>query len=103
MARCPPGSTALVRDPPLVSHPNWSWHVTPLSASKTYAREACTYSDIKKAVLRVLDPGSGAFLTSWIRDPPGWVRNQDPDPGFGINIPDHISKSLETFFWVKNN
>jgi hypothetical protein len=45
------------------------------------------------------DPGSSAFLTpgSGIRD------NQEPDPGSGsgMNIPDHISKSLETIFWVK--
>jgi hypothetical protein len=28
----------------------------------------------------------------------------DPDPGSesGMNIPDHISDSLETIFWVKN-
>jgi hypothetical protein len=26
------------------------------------------------------DPGSGAFLTTWIRDP-GWVKSKDPDPG----------------------
>ncbi len=26
----------------------------------------------------------------------GIDRNQDPDPGFGGNIPDHISESLET-------
>jgi hypothetical protein len=49
----------------------------------------------------VRDPGSGAFLT------PGsdsvWVKNQDPDPrsGFGMNIPDHISESLETIFGLK--
>ncbi len=38
----------------------------------------------------------------WIRDP-GWVKNQDPDPGSGskMNILDHISESLETTFWVK--
>jgi hypothetical protein len=36
----------------------------------------------------------------WIRDP-GWVKNQDPDPGSGMNIPDHIFESLETIFWVK--
>jgi hypothetical protein len=37
-----------------------------------------------------------------IRDP-GWVKNQDPDPGSGsgINILDHISENLETIFWVK--
>ncbi len=38
-----------------------------------------------------------------IRDP-GWVKNQDPDPGSGsgMNIPDPISESLKTIFWVKN-
>jgi hypothetical protein len=37
----------------------------------------------------------------WNRDP-GRVKIQDPDPGSGMdNIPDHISKSLETTFWVK--
>jgi hypothetical protein len=40
------------------------------------------------------NPGSGVFLTS-----PGLVKKQDPDPG--MNIPDHISQSLETIFWVK--
>jgi hypothetical protein len=30
-------------------------------------------------------------------------KNQDPDPGSesGMNNPDHISASLENFFWVK--
>ncbi len=28
-------------------------------------------------------------------------KNQDPDPGSGMNIPDHISERLETIFWVK--
>jgi hypothetical protein len=40
-----------------------------------------------------LDPGSGAFFTlfdPWLRDP-GWVKSQDPDPGSGMNNPDHIS------------
>jgi hypothetical protein len=33
----------------------------------------------------------------------GWLKNQDPDPGSGsrINLPDHISESLETIFWVQ--
>jgi hypothetical protein len=48
----------------------------------------------------VTDPGSGAFLNPWIRDP-RWVKNQDQDPGSEMNIPDHISESLETSFWVK--
>ncbi len=32
-----------------------------------------------------------------------WVKNQDPDPGSGsgMNIPNHISESLGTIFWVK--
>ncbi len=34
---------------------------------------------------------------------PGWIKNQDPDPGSesGIYSPKHISESLETIFWVK--
>jgi hypothetical protein len=36
-----------------------------------------------------LDPGSGMG------------KNQDPDPGSGMNNPDHISESMETIFWVK--
>jgi hypothetical protein len=43
--------------------------------------------------------GSGIRCLFDPRDP-GWVENQDPDPGFGMNIPDHISKCLEQFFWV---
>jgi hypothetical protein len=34
----------------------------------------------------------------------GCVKNQDPDLGFesGMSIlPDHVSESLETIFWVK--
>jgi len=50
-------------------------------------------------MLRIRDPGSGAFLTpgSWIRDTE-WVKIQDPDSGSGtgMNIADHISDSLET-------
>jgi hypothetical protein len=38
---------------------------------------------------------------SGIRDP-GWVKNQDPDPGSGINIMGHISESSETISLVKN-
>jgi hypothetical protein len=46
------------------------------------------------------DPGSGAFFDAWVRDP-GWVKNQDPGPGSGLDSPNHISESLETIFWVK--
>ncbi len=45
------------------------------------------------------DPGSGASFTPWIRDP-GWVKNQDPDPGCTSQIIG-ISESLKTIFWVK--
>jgi hypothetical protein len=36
--------------------------------------------------------GSGIryIFDPWIRDP-GWVKSQDPDPGSGMNNPDHIS------------
>jgi hypothetical protein len=51
-----------------------------------------------------LDPGSGALLTpgSGIWEP-GWVKNEDPDPGSGsgMNNPDHNSVSFETIFLVK--
>jgi hypothetical protein len=42
----------------------------------------------------LFDPRSG------IRHP-GWVKNPDPEPVSGMSIPDHISESLETIFWVK--
>jgi hypothetical protein len=45
------------------------------------------------------DPRSGAFLTL----DPGWVKNQDPDPGSssGMNIPDHIfAKSF--WPWIRD-
>ncbi len=52
----------------------------------------------KQAVLRIRIPGSGAFLTPGR----GRVQNQDPDPSGSVtNIPDLISESLETIFWVK--
>ncbi len=49
--------------------------------------------------------GSGirCLFDPWIRDP-RWVKNQNPESGSRsrINIPDHISESSETIFWVKN-
>jgi hypothetical protein len=45
----------------------------------------------------------------WIREPvpfwprdPGWVKNQDPAPGWTLNNQNHISESIKTIFWVKN-
>jgi hypothetical protein len=43
-----------------------------------------------------LTPGSEAFLT------PGSGMGKKSRSGSGMNIPDHISESLETTFWVKN-
>jgi hypothetical protein len=42
------------------------------------------------------DPGSGAFLT------PVSGKRKKSGSGFGMNIPDHFSESLETVFRVKN-
>jgi hypothetical protein len=48
-------------------------------------------------------PGSGilCLFDPWIRDL-GWVKSRsDPGSGSGMNIPDHISESLESIFRVK--
>jgi hypothetical protein len=46
----------------------------------------------------------------WIPDPapfwlldPGWLKNEDPDPGSGseVNVLDHISESFKTIFGLK--
>jgi hypothetical protein len=39
-----------------------------------------------------------SLFDPWILDP-GWVKNQDP--GSEMNISDHISESLEAFYWLK--
>jgi hypothetical protein len=56
-----------------------------------------------KLSISVADPRSGAFLTpgSGIRCP-GWVKNQDPGSGSGMNILDHIFESLQTIFGLKS-
>ncbi len=36
----------------------------------------------------------------WPLDP-GWVKNPDQGSGFGMNSPDHISKSLEKILGLK--
>ncbi len=60
------------------------------------------YDIILEGFCSVADPypGSGirCLLDSWIREP-GWVKKSRS--GSGMNIPDHISESLETFFLVK--
>jgi len=34
---------------------------------------------------------------------PGWLKNQDPEPGSrsGMNYPDHIFRELRNKFWFK--
>jgi hypothetical protein len=53
-------------------------------------------------IISVADLGSGAFLTtgSGLRDL-GAGMGKKPRSGPGMIIPDHISESLETIFWVK--
>jgi hypothetical protein len=46
---------------------------------------------------RVVDPESGAFLT------PGSVIQDGKKSGSWMNIPDHISESLETIFGAKTS
>jgi hypothetical protein len=50
-------------------------------------------------LIRIWDPGSGTFLT------PGFEMDKKPRsrsrPVSGINIPDHITDSLETIFLDK--
>jgi hypothetical protein len=44
--------------------------------------------------IRIRDPEFGAFLT------PRSGMEKNSDPGSRMNIPDNISESLETIFWV---
>ncbi len=53
-----------------------------------------TIKNITK-VSRIRDP-----VSFWPLDP-GCLKNQDPDPGSGKNISEHISE-LRSNFWVKN-
>ncbi len=54
-------------------------------------------------MLRIWDPGSGCLFDPWIQNlGSGMGKNRDPDPGSGMNNPDHISESLETIFWLNS-
>jgi hypothetical protein len=52
----------------------------------------CSYCEkIVNKLSRKQCSGSGirCLFDPWIRDP-GWVESQHPDPGSGMNNPDHI-------------
>jgi hypothetical protein len=57
-----------------------------LSSSKNSKKQCCG-----SGIRCIFDP--------WIWDP-GWVESQHPDPGSGMNNPDHIFQSLEIIFLV---
>ncbi len=50
------------------------------------ATRFCVQIYVRKAVLRIRIQGPGVFFTPGYGIP-GWVKNQDPDPGSGVNIP----------------
>jgi hypothetical protein len=66
---------------------NWRQHVQSLMTTSNQAEHTVHPHPRLPTPSSVADPapGSGAFLT----------------PESGMNNPDHISKSLETIFWVK--
>jgi hypothetical protein len=53
--------------------------------------------------IQIRDPGPGirCLFDPWIRNPGSGVGKKARFVS-GMNIPDHISGSLETIFWVKN-
>jgi hypothetical protein len=53
------------------------------------------------AIFSVRIGGRGNLAMLWIRDTVLFDL-LDPGSGSGMNIPDYISESLETIFWVKN-
>ncbi len=68
---------------------NWRQHVQSLMTTSNQAQHSVhpppSHPLPTPSSVADPDPGSGAFLT----------------PESGMNNPDHISKSLETIFWVK--
>jgi hypothetical protein len=72
------------------------WHSFTTCKQRQFAPRATFQPANSYKRTRVADPGSGAFLT------PGSGMGKNSRSGSGMNIPDHISESLETFFGVKN-
>ncbi len=71
---------------------NWTW-------KPNYFYTAGSVADPD----RDLGSGSGAFLTPEYRvQDPGCGMGKKSRSGSRMNIPDHISESLDTIFWVKN-
>ncbi len=64
----------------------------------------CDLLTLSITVLRIQirDPGPGilCLFDPWIWDP-GSGMGKKSRSGSGMNIPDHISESLETIFWLK--
>jgi hypothetical protein len=48
-----------------------------------------TYTLVKLFEIPVVQIQIRGLFDPWIRDP-GWVESQHPDPGSGMNNPDHI-------------
>jgi hypothetical protein len=79
----------------------WTLSVDPMFFSSGIECQTLCIIFIKRALVPTSsvanqNPGSGAFLI------PGSGMGKKSRSGFGMKIPDHISESLETIFWVKN-
>ncbi len=69
-------------------------HHPPLTRAAPVHGTSIPSGNLKKPLIKTL---KSLYLVN-TRDPE-WENN--PDPGFGMNIPDHFSESLETVLWVK--
>jgi hypothetical protein len=90
------GGFAIALVPPSMSQPALAAAKLELQAKGYTCSEERVRSLLSTSITIInsgADPGSGAFLT------PG--SGMGKKPRSGINIPNHISKSLETIFWVK--
>jgi hypothetical protein len=72
-------------------------HLQPGQLLSTNNKKFHSLFQIASRKFSVADPGSGAFLT------PGFGIGKKSRSGSWMNIPDHISESLEIVFWVKND
>jgi hypothetical protein len=91
-----PGSDAL-----LTLDPGWVKKLRPRSGMNIPDHISESLETIFWGKIRCCGSGSGigCLFDPWFRDP-GWVESQHPDPGSGMNNPDHIFKSLENIFLI---